>query len=441
MVVPRMAQEIYAAANEPLRHGVYCGNGLAPVAHAVYLHDAASVDRAASRSPTLLRRRRGRTSDRPPPRAEFLLSTAGFDVLGQTGGAGDPRARRAARARRVRRPLLRALHRRRRSLLRRALLVGERLYRRDLITGDSAVVFADTTVPRIAAAYAQAHPDERPLDPDEEGEAESRDFGDRRGRRARRLRSVPVVRVSRRRRGAGHDRRGTRRGAACSIFAPADQLSSATCSATRSRCAIDEHGSAKLRAAARLRRADAPDAERNGPARAPTRSRGSHFDERSFTLSNAGGEPGRDIRRSGSRRGRPKGTSSSSIPSRRRQCPGGVDWSAGCDGPTTPTTIGGTDPAIGLLARYDTSGESRTCRIADRRAGSGRRLGALAVAPDRLARSSAISDTSEQRWRARSMQRRIMMRIPRRVQPFRPGSRTSIRFASDHRQKRDDRYH
>jgi hypothetical protein len=49
-----------------------------------------------------------------------------------------------------------------------ALLVGERLYRRDLITGDSVVVFSDTTVSHIAAIYARTHPDERPLAPDEE---------------------------------------------------------------------------------------------------------------------------------------------------------------------------------------------------------------------------------------------------------------------------------
>jgi hypothetical protein len=52
-----------------------------------------------------------------------------------------------------------------------ALLVGERLYRRDLITGDSAVMFADTAVSHVAAIYARTHPDERPLGPDEEGEA------------------------------------------------------------------------------------------------------------------------------------------------------------------------------------------------------------------------------------------------------------------------------
>jgi len=49
-----------------------------------------------------------------------------------------------------------------------ALFVGERLYRRDILTGDSALILADTTVPRIATAYARAHPGERRLDPDEE---------------------------------------------------------------------------------------------------------------------------------------------------------------------------------------------------------------------------------------------------------------------------------
>ncbi|HWH50040.1 MAG TPA: hypothetical protein VN651_00735, partial [Gemmatimonadaceae bacterium] len=53
-----------------------------------------------------------------------------------------------------------------------ALLVGERLYRRDIVTDDSLAVLADTTVPRLAVAYAKAHPDERPLDPDEDGDAD-----------------------------------------------------------------------------------------------------------------------------------------------------------------------------------------------------------------------------------------------------------------------------
>lgn len=50
-----------------------------------------------------------------------------------------------------------------------ALLVGVRLYRRDLISGDSAVVFDDTIVPRMAREYGRAHPESRPLAPDEDG--------------------------------------------------------------------------------------------------------------------------------------------------------------------------------------------------------------------------------------------------------------------------------
>lgn len=52
-----------------------------------------------------------------------------------------------------------------------ALLLGEHLYRRDIVNGDSVAIFTDTIVPRLALAYARAHPDERPLESDEEGEA------------------------------------------------------------------------------------------------------------------------------------------------------------------------------------------------------------------------------------------------------------------------------
>ena len=49
-----------------------------------------------------------------------------------------------------------------------AVFLGQRMYARDLVRGDSVQLFADTLVPRLAAAYAKAHPGERPLDPDEE---------------------------------------------------------------------------------------------------------------------------------------------------------------------------------------------------------------------------------------------------------------------------------
>lgn len=53
-----------------------------------------------------------------------------------------------------------------------ALLVGFRVYRRDLLRGDSAVVFEDSIVPRIAREYAAAHPDAHRLSPDEDGNDE-----------------------------------------------------------------------------------------------------------------------------------------------------------------------------------------------------------------------------------------------------------------------------
>lgn len=51
-----------------------------------------------------------------------------------------------------------------------ALLVGLRLYRRDLERGDSAVVFEDSIVPRVAREYSLAHPGAHPLSPDEDGD-------------------------------------------------------------------------------------------------------------------------------------------------------------------------------------------------------------------------------------------------------------------------------
>ena len=49
-----------------------------------------------------------------------------------------------------------------------ALFLGQRMYQRDLATGDSLLVFADTVIPRAAREYAEANPNARPLEPDEE---------------------------------------------------------------------------------------------------------------------------------------------------------------------------------------------------------------------------------------------------------------------------------
>ncbi len=51
---------------------------------------------------------------------------------------------------------------------RNAVFLGQRMYARDLVRGDSVQLFADTLVPRLAAEYARTHLGERPLDRDEE---------------------------------------------------------------------------------------------------------------------------------------------------------------------------------------------------------------------------------------------------------------------------------
>ena len=47
-------------------------------------------------------------------------------------------------------------------------LVGQSVYRRDLRSGDSTLVFTDSLVPQLAARYARAHPDDHRLDPGDE---------------------------------------------------------------------------------------------------------------------------------------------------------------------------------------------------------------------------------------------------------------------------------
>lgn len=50
-----------------------------------------------------------------------------------------------------------------------AVFVGQRIYRRDLVTGDSMLVYRDSLVPVLQRRWARAHPDEQVLAPDEEG--------------------------------------------------------------------------------------------------------------------------------------------------------------------------------------------------------------------------------------------------------------------------------
>ena len=115
-------------------------------------------------------REKGAAPSAAPPAAEFLVATQDSTFWISTTGA-KIRARGA--------PLVLARYDGRfyeifiadddRSYA-DALLVGLRLYRRDLERGDSAVVFEDSIVPRIAREYSLAHPGAHPLAPDEDGD-------------------------------------------------------------------------------------------------------------------------------------------------------------------------------------------------------------------------------------------------------------------------------
>lgn len=114
--------------------------------------------------------RDGRQASPPPPSAEFLVATQDSTFWVRT----DPTGIRVRGA-----PLSLAKFDGRfyeifltdddRSF-EDALLVGLRLYRRDLLDGDSAVVFEDTIVPRLARDYARNHPAAHPLAPDEDSD-------------------------------------------------------------------------------------------------------------------------------------------------------------------------------------------------------------------------------------------------------------------------------
>ncbi|MBK8056676.1 MAG: hypothetical protein IPK33_02015 [Gemmatimonadetes bacterium] len=49
-----------------------------------------------------------------------------------------------------------------------AVILGQRIFRRDLNTGDSLLLLEDSTLARLAADYARGHPGESPLAPDED---------------------------------------------------------------------------------------------------------------------------------------------------------------------------------------------------------------------------------------------------------------------------------
>ena len=49
-----------------------------------------------------------------------------------------------------------------------AVLVGQKVYRRDLVTGDSLLLYQDTVVSQLANLYGRLHPEDAPLRPNDE---------------------------------------------------------------------------------------------------------------------------------------------------------------------------------------------------------------------------------------------------------------------------------
>lgn len=117
--------------------------------------------------------RKGGTAARPPA-AEFLVATAD-STYWVTSGAGGVRLRGS--------PLALTRYEGRFHELYvadddhsyyDALFVGQRIYRRDLVTGDSVAVFDDATVRRLARRYGARHPEAERLSPDQEASDDPR---------------------------------------------------------------------------------------------------------------------------------------------------------------------------------------------------------------------------------------------------------------------------
>ncbi|MDB4881544.1 MAG: hypothetical protein JWL95_310 [Gemmatimonadetes bacterium] len=105
----------------------------------------------------------------PPPPADFVLS-AGDSAFWVTSGAAGLRVRGAPlELARVNGRFYEIYVADDDRSFEDAELVGQRIYRRDLITGDSLLIYEDTIVPHVARLYARLHPDDVRLDPRDEG--------------------------------------------------------------------------------------------------------------------------------------------------------------------------------------------------------------------------------------------------------------------------------
>jgi hypothetical protein len=101
----------------------------------------------------------------PPPSADFILA-AGDSSFWVTSRAGKIRMRGAPlQLARIDGRLYELYVADDDRSFEDAILVGQRVYRRDLVSGDSMLVYQDTLVPHLARLYSRLHPDDQPLRP------------------------------------------------------------------------------------------------------------------------------------------------------------------------------------------------------------------------------------------------------------------------------------
>ena len=316
----------------------------------------AIVAMACSKSP-------GHQQSDPPPPAEFLLSSADSTFWVATT-KGETRVRGA--------PLVLANYDGRFYELYTAdddysfpdaSMVGERLYRRDLITGDSALVFADTVVPRFAKEYALVASRRTTAQPRRGRGSQPRDERHGRGRRARGVRAVRLV-SSITSTWNGPDRplwHSTRRGVI--------DLRSG-----RAQTVADVFGGPAGRAARRGVAARLPAHARFAPHRSRRHDRRTRraadalgrleFDDRSFNLDRARWRAGVAVQRSWPRRGRRRQRGRARADRRGFRVVVAVRRAR-----SSVEDDGGNDrwrrSGYRVLARYDTSGDIAHVSIAD----------------------------------------------------------------------------
>ena len=110
----------------------------------------------------------GRPAGPPPPRAEFLVAAGDSTYWVRTTPDGIRRRGSSMMLARLAGEFYEIYTADEDRSFYDALFVGQRVYRRNLVSGDSALVYRDTIVPTAGRHWGEVHPEDSPLLPDEE---------------------------------------------------------------------------------------------------------------------------------------------------------------------------------------------------------------------------------------------------------------------------------